>query len=563
MVHCSSNGSKGYTSPSATCCVEPCAVIINSCVLCCIILSCTMLCSVLRCAMLCCLLCLSCSFNSNRSTSQLWSQRSIGAVARKDLAKFAAMQHMVQQHSCNSPTQAALLSAGHVVGGLGSPWGSMLSMGSGGSLAGSLAPGSGTAACGMAAALLFSSDGGDAWASSPSSQAGAAAGGLQSFGSHPTPAGAASAQAPSSPASFPTFSTTLADNVDLQLPDVLGGLLHSDGSSRSVQDLSVSLPAELGFGHSTGSDNGSSTSHSHSHADAADEEVRHLQNLAAARQRQQQQQLGLNRAGGGLGGSYSSEGSPLRVVPDGSYGSSMGLPGAAFGDSHSHSRFTGGSSGPLQGLADASAVCEGGLHAGAVASYGPSPVMGSAQPPPPPPPPPQSTTPPPPPAGTGSVCGTPPPPPPPPPPISTRPAGAQQPPPPEAYASGCYDGSTPRSCGALSPIGLQPAQPPPPPRSVTPGGSSNGMWQQGGPSGSNSPRMGSLPPQVRDEQGHLGSATERKSLLLGAGCACLQSDCVGPLACWFFRVAGVCCDLCQCDAILQSLSCILRVCTLS
>lgn len=32
------------------------------------------------------------SFTSNTSTCQLWSQRSIGAVARKDLAKFAAMQ---------------------------------------------------------------------------------------------------------------------------------------------------------------------------------------------------------------------------------------------------------------------------------------------------------------------------------------------------------------------------------------------------------------------------------------------------------------------------------------
>lgn len=75
------------------------------------------------------------SFSSNTSTCQLWSQRSIGAVARKDLAKFAAMQHMAQQHSCNSPTQASLLAAGHHVMGLGSTWSAAHSVHSSSSLA--------------------------------------------------------------------------------------------------------------------------------------------------------------------------------------------------------------------------------------------------------------------------------------------------------------------------------------------------------------------------------------------------------------------------------------------
>ncbi|KAF6257213.1 hypothetical protein COO60DRAFT_1701967 [Scenedesmus sp. NREL 46B-D3] len=60
---------------------------------------------------------------SGLSTAQLWAQRSIGAVARKDLAKIAAMQSLAQQHSNSStPTPGGLTVAGSLC--LGSPWGS-------------------------------------------------------------------------------------------------------------------------------------------------------------------------------------------------------------------------------------------------------------------------------------------------------------------------------------------------------------------------------------------------------------------------------------------------------
>jgi len=44
------------------------------------------------------------SFSSSNgpSTCQLWTQRSIGASARKDLARFAALQNMAQLHSNSS-----------------------------------------------------------------------------------------------------------------------------------------------------------------------------------------------------------------------------------------------------------------------------------------------------------------------------------------------------------------------------------------------------------------------------------------------------------------------------
>jgi hypothetical protein len=78
----------------------------------------------------------SCSFigGSGLSTSQLWTQRSIGAVARKDLAKIAAMQSLAQQHSnSSSPAPGGLMATGSL--GLGSPWGSFTAGSSNGSAA--------------------------------------------------------------------------------------------------------------------------------------------------------------------------------------------------------------------------------------------------------------------------------------------------------------------------------------------------------------------------------------------------------------------------------------------
>eukprot|EP00775_Hariotina_reticulata_P008412 gene8412-8596_t len=65
-----------------------------------------------------------CSSNGP-STSQLWTQRSIGATARKDLAKFAALQNMAQQHSNSSTPIQGLASTGSGLAGLISPWGSV------------------------------------------------------------------------------------------------------------------------------------------------------------------------------------------------------------------------------------------------------------------------------------------------------------------------------------------------------------------------------------------------------------------------------------------------------
>jgi hypothetical protein len=203
----------------------------------------------------------SCSFNSTSSTCQLWSQRSIGAVARKDLAKFAAMQHMAQQHSSNSPTQASLIAAGHHVMGLGTTWSSAHSMHSSSSLA-SLAL---TAAGGSG---IFQD--GLKRSSSPSGQ-------LQ--GHHSMPC--AVLGTPGSPFHGSSKDTASGffggSSLQQEQQGTSGSQLQlgcSGSAGQAPPSLTLNLPSELGLGDSSA---------------LADEEVLRMHNMAAARKQQQQQ----------------------------------------------------------------------------------------------------------------------------------------------------------------------------------------------------------------------------------------------------------------------------------